>query len=112
MQKFVPVCFFFWRTGEPQQRWLYPQRAPSASRLGTVASSLNGAVSFCCSLEGGGPSDTARREKKQRSIKEYCVKIGDCLMRVMIFRNINNQNLAQLEEINSNLGHEGILINS
>lgn len=54
----LPVCFFFWRTGEPQQRWPYPQRAPNASRLGTVLSSLNGAVSLWLSPDGGCPSPT------------------------------------------------------
>lgn len=55
------MCFFFCRTGEPQQRWLYPQRAPSANRLGTVAS-LNEAMSFCWSLEDEGPSEKARTD--------------------------------------------------
>lgn len=53
MVSWLPVCFFFWRTGEPQQRPLYAPRPPSAKRLGTVPSGLNGTASLGWSHDAG-----------------------------------------------------------
>ncbi len=66
-----PVCFFFCRTGDPQQRVPYAPRPPSARRLGTVPSGLKGAASLCCSQEvDWAPSAKTR---SMRETKLNCV---------------------------------------